>query len=318
MKILKFITDYMAVGVLLAGILGVFYPEIFTTFKAITPYLLGFVMFGMGLGLSFHDFFNVVTNPKTVIFGILMQFVMMPLIAVILTQAIHIQPEFAVGMLLVGCCPGGTASNVLTYLAKGNVALSVSITICTTLLSPIVTPAIFYLIAHNSIEFKFWAIVLDILKMVVAPVFIGVLINALLNTVAKKIFVFMPFISSVTIMAIVAIVCALSAEKIGSSSILLFVIVCMHNILGIVVTYIISRLCKFNKPDSRTLAIEVGTQNSGLGIILSLQHLTAFAAVVGAIFSVVQNIIGSIFAGLCKHGSTTEDAVQMEVAKDQN
>lgn len=105
----------MAVGVLLAGILGVFYPEIFTTFKAITPYLLGFVMFGMGLGLSFHDFFNVVTNPKTVIFGILMQFVMMPLIAVILTQAIHIQPEFAVGMLLVGCCPGGTASNVLTY-----------------------------------------------------------------------------------------------------------------------------------------------------------------------------------------------------------
>ena len=137
----------MAVGVLLAGILGVFYPEIFTTFKAITPYLLGFVMFGMGLGLSFHDFFNVVTNPKTVIFGILMQFVMMPLIAVILTQAIHIQPEFAVGMLLVGCCPGGTASNVLTYLAKGNVALSVSITICTTLLSPIVTPAIFYLIA---------------------------------------------------------------------------------------------------------------------------------------------------------------------------
>ena len=96
----------MAVGVLLAGILGVFYPEIFTTFKAITPYLLGFVMFGMGLGLSFHDFFNVVTNPKTVIFGILMQFVMMPLIAVILTQAIHIQPEFAVGMLLVGCCPG--------------------------------------------------------------------------------------------------------------------------------------------------------------------------------------------------------------------
>ena len=294
MKILKFITDYMAVGVLLAGILGVFYPEIFTTFKAITPYLLGFVMFGMGLGLSFHDFFNVVTNPKTVIFGILMQFVMMPLIAVILTQAIHIQPEFAVGML------------------------SVSITICTTLLSPIVTPAIFYLIAHNSIEINFWAIVLDILKMVVAPVFIGVLINALLNTVAKKIFVFMPFISSVTIMAIVAIVCALSAEKIGSSSILLFVIVCMHNILGIVVTYIISRLCKFNKQDSRTLAIEVGTQNSGLGIILSLQHLTAFAAVVGAIFSVVQNIIGSIFAGLCKHGSTTEYAVQMEVAKDQN
>ena len=304
MKILKFITDYMAVGVLLAGILGVFYPEIFTTFKAITPYLLGFVMFGMGLGLSFHDFFNVVTNPKTVIFGILMQFVMMPLIAVILTQAIHIQPEFAVGMLLVGCCPGGTASNVLTYLAKGNVALSVSITICTTLLSPIVTPAIFYLIAHNSIEINFWAIVLDI--------------NALLSTVAKKIFVIMLFISSMSIMAIAAIVCALSAEKIGSSSILLFVIVCMHNILGIVVTYIISRLCKFNKQDSRTLAIEVGTQNSGLGIILSLQHLTAFAAVVGAIFSVVQNIIGSIFAGLCKHGSTTEDAVQMEVAKDQN
>jgi len=92
----------------------------------------------------------------------------------------------------------------------------------------------------------------------------------------------------------------------------------MHNILGIAVTYIISRLCKFNKQDSRTLAIEVGTQNSGLGIILSLQHLTAFAAVVGAIFSVVQNIIGSIFAGFCKHGSASDETVQMEVAKDQN
>lgn len=318
MKILKFITDYMAVGVLLAGILGIFCPEFFTNFKAVTPYLLGFVMFGMGLGLSFHDFFNVVTNPKTVVFGIVMQFVMMPLIAVLLTQAVHIPPEFAVGMLLVGCCPGGTASNVLTYLAKGNVALSVSITICTTLLSPIVTPAIFYLVAHNNIEIDFWAIVLDILKMVVAPVFIGVLINALLNTVARKIFVFMPFISSVTIMTIVAIVCALSAEKIGSSSILLFVLVCMHNILGLAVTYVISRLCRFSKQDSRTLAIEVGTQNSGLGIILSLQHLTAFAAVVGAIFSVVQNIIGSVFAGLCKRNIGKDETVQMEIAKEQN
>lgn len=318
MKILKFITDYMAVGVLLAGILGIFCPEFFTNFKAVTPYLLGFVMFGMGLGLSFHDFFNVVTNPKTVVFGIVMQFVMMPLIAVLLTQAVHIPPEFAVGMLLVGCCPGGTASNVLTYLAKGNVALSVSITICTTLLSPIVTPAIFYLVAHNSIKIDFWAIVLDILKMVVAPVFIGVLINALLNTVARKIFVFMPFISSVTIMTIVAIVCALSAEKIGSSSILLFVLVCMHNILGLAVTYVISRLCRFSKQDSRTLAIEVGTQNSGLGIILSLQHLTAFAAVVGAIFSVVQNIIGSVFAGLCKRNIGKDETVQMEIAKEQN
>lgn len=318
MKILKFITDYMAVGVLLAGILGILCPEVFTTFKAVTPYLLGFVMFGMGLGLSFHDFFNVVTNPKTVVFGIVMQFVMMPLIAVLLTQAVHIPPEFAVGMLLVGCCPGGTASNVLTYLAKGNVALSVSITICTTLLSPIVTPAIFYLVAHNSIEIDFWKIVLDILKMVVAPVFIGVLINALLNTVARKIFVFMPFISSVTIMTIVAIVCALSAEGIGSSSILLFVLVCMHNILGLAVTYVISRLCRFSKQDSRTLAIEVGTQNSGLGIILSLQHLTAFAAVVGAIFSVVQNIIGSVFAGLCKRNIGKDENVQMKIAKEQN
>lgn len=318
MKILKFITDYMAVGVLLAGILGILCPEVFTTFKAVTPYLLGFVMFGMGLGLSFHDFFNVVTNPKTVVFGIVMQFVMMPLIAVLLTQAVHIPPEFAVGMLLVGCCPGGTASNVLTYLAKGNVALSVSITICTTLLSPIVTPAIFYLVAHNSIEIVFWKIVLDILKMVVAPVFIGVLINALLNTVARKIFVFMPFISSVTIMTIVAIVCALSAEGIGSSSILLFVLVCMHNILGLAVTYVISRLCRFSKQDSRTLAIEVGTQNSGLGIILSLQHLTAFAAVVGAIFSVVQNIIGSVFAGLCKRNIGKDETVQMKIAKEQN
>lgn len=296
MKILKLITDYMAVGVLAFGILGAIEPQFFTPFKAATPYLLGFVMFGMGLGLSFSDFLHVVTNPKTVLFGIVMQFILMPLIALLLVTAVSIPPEFAVGMLLVGCCPGGTASNILTYLAKGNVALSVSITICTTLLSPIVTPAIFYLIAHNSIEIDFWGIVLDIVKMVVAPVFVGVLINALLNKLAKRIFVFMPFISSVTIMVIVGIVCALSAQKIESSSLLLLFVVCAHNLLGIVITYMISRLFKFNRKDSRTLAIEIGTQNSGLGIILSLNHLTAFAAVVGAIFSVIQNIIGSIFA----------------------
>ena len=159
MKILKLITDYMAVGVLAFGILGAIEPQFFTPFKAATPYLLGFVMFGMGLGLSFSDYLHVVTNPKTVLFGIVMQFILMPLIALFLVTAVSIPPEFAVGLLLVGCCPGGTASNVLTYLAKGNVALSVSITICTTLLSPIVTPAIFYLIAHNSIEIDFWGIV---------------------------------------------------------------------------------------------------------------------------------------------------------------
>ncbi|MGN1281491.1 MAG: bile acid:sodium symporter family protein [Succinivibrio sp.] len=297
----------MAVGVFSAGILGVIFPEFFMTFKALTPYLLGFVMFGMGLGLSFHDFYNVLTNPKLVLSGILLQFILMPAIALVLTRFSHIPPEFATGMLLLGCCPGGTASNVLTYLARGNVALSVSITICTTLLCPIVTPALFYLIAHNTIEVNYLAIVTDILKMVVLPVFIGVLINALLSRIAKKIFIFMPFISSVTVMAIVAIVCSLSAENIKSSSLLIFVVVCCHNILGIAITYLLCKLMRLGSRDCRTLAIEVGTQNSGLSSILSLEHLTAFAAVVGAIFSVVQNIIGSAFANLCNRKEVREE-----------
>ncbi|MGN0902624.1 MAG: bile acid:sodium symporter family protein [Succinivibrio sp.] len=300
MKLLKFITDYMSVGVLLFGLAGAFYPALFVHFKACTPYLLGFVMFGMGLGLTFKDFLNVVTRPKTVLFGIAMQFVMMPLIALVLTVCISIPPEFAVGILLVGCCPGGTASNVLTYLARGNVALSVSITICTTLLSPLVTPAVFYLLAHNTIEINFIAMMLDIIKMVIAPVLFGVLINTMLSAYARKVYAFMPFISSVTIMVIVGIVCALSAEKIGSSSILLLATVCAHNFSGLALTYIISRLLRFSREDSRTLAIEIGTQNSGLGILLAINHLTAFAAVVGAIFSVVQNIIGSVFASYAK------------------
>lgn len=312
MKILKLITDYMAVGVFAFGVLGVIFPEFFITFKFLTPYLLGFVMFGMGLGLSFGDFYNVLANPKTVIFGILMQFVLMPAIALFLTLVSHIPPEFAAGMLLLGCCPGGTASNVLTYLARGNVALSVSVTICTTLLCPVVTPALFYLIAHNTIEVDYLAIVLNILKMVVLPVFIGVLINALLSRIAKRIFVFMPFISSVTVMTIVAIVCSLSADKLKTSGLLIFAVVCLHNILGILITYLAAKLLRFGAKDCRTLAIEVGTQNSGLSSILSLEHLTAFAAVVGAIFSVVQNIIGSAFANLCNRRESEDGNKELQ------
>lgn len=312
MRILKFIADYMSAGVLLFGILGACFPEFFAYFKSATPYLLGFVMFGMGLGLSFHDFFNVLASPKAVIVGILLQFVVMPIIALSLTTFAHIPPEFAVGILLVGCCPGGTASNVLTYLCKGNVALSVSITICTTLLSPIVTPSIFYLLAHNTIEIDFIAIMLDILKMVIAPVFIGVMINGILNAVARRVCKFMPAISSLTIMFIVAIVCSLSADKLSSSSMLLLILVCLHNILGITLTYIIARALRFNRRDSRTLAIEVGTQNSGLGAVLSMQHLTAFAAVVSAIFSVVQNIIGSLFASICNRYQSSDESCHKE------
>lgn len=296
MKILKLVTDYMSVGVFALGVLGFIFPEFFSFFKDATPYLLGFVMFGMGLGLSFGDFFNVLTNPKTVIFGIGMQFIMMPLIAVMLTTFTAMPPEFAVGVLLVGCCPGGTASNVLTYLAKGNVALSVSITICTTLLAPLLTPAIFYLLAHNTIEVDYFSMMMTIVKIVIAPVFIGVLINAFLNAVAKKICIFMPCISSVTIMIIVAIVCSLSASKLDFSCIAILPFIIAHNVLGIVLTYVISRALHFNKKDCRTLAIEIGTQNSGLGTVLAIKYFTAISALVGSIFSIVQNVTGSLFA----------------------
>ncbi len=298
MKILNLITSYMGVGVVLFGFLGASVPEFFSHLKWATPYLLGFVMFGMGLSLKFQDFYNIFSKPFKVLLGITLQFVLMPILAYVLVKIISLPIEFAIGVILVGCSPGGTASNVLCYLAKGDVALSVSVTVCTTLLSPVITPALFYLLAHNTISFDYLAIMLDIFKMVIAPVFLGVCINAFCAVFAKRLGYFMPSVSSVTIMIIVGIVVSLSSDKLQASSVVLFFIVCVHNLMGIILAYVICRLFKADSITARTLAIETGTQNSGLAAVLAITHFGAGFAVAASIFSIMQNVIGSFFANL--------------------
>ena len=259
--------------------------------------LLGLVMFGMGLTLSVNDFKLVLSKPVDVLIGILAQFIIMPTLAYLLCIVLQLPAEIAVGVILVGCCPGGTSSNVMTFLARGDTALSV--TSCTTLLAPIVTPALIWLFAHQWIEIDPLGMFWSICQIVLIPIAIGVAIHTILGqdrvAVAATC---LPLISVVSIVLIVMAVVAVSQPNIAKSGPLVFAVVVLHNGLGYVVGYLAAKLFKMNLAKRKCLAIEVGMQNSGLGVALASVHFATMplAALPSAIFSFWHNISGPIVA----------------------
>ena len=260
--------------------------------------LLGLVMFGMGLTLSVNDFKLVLSKPVDVLIGILAQ-IIMPTLAYLLCIVLQLPAEIAVGVILVGCCPGGTSSNVMTFLARGDTALSVTITSCTTLLAPIVTPALIWLFAHQWIEIDPLGMFWSICQIVLIPIAIGVAIHTILGqdrvAVAATC---LPLISVVSIVLIVMAVVAVSQSNIAKSGPLVFAVVVLHNGLGYVVGYLAAKLFKMNLAKRKCLAIEVGMQNSGLGVALATVHFATMplAALPSAIFSFWHNISGPIVA----------------------
>lgn len=295
----------MAVLVLIAGAAAMAWPE--TTKAAVptscVPWLLGAVMFGMGLSLRGRDFALVLRRPRDVAVGVAAQFVCMPLLAWALSKALGLPPELALGVVLVGACPGGTASNVIAYLAQGDVALSVSMTACSTLLAPLATPAIVWLLAGKSVNVDTVKMFLDIVKIVIAPIVVGVAANELLPRFAARIRRAMPAFSAVVVAVIVAGVVAAGAERIRTTAGLVALAVVLHNGLGLALGWGVGRLFRMDAARRRTLAIEVGMQNSGLAVSLAAMHFAAMplAAVPGALFSVWHNVSGALFANLCAH-----------------
>ena len=267
--------------------------------------LLGTVMFGMGLTLKPDDFLRVLKRPWQILAGTAAQFAVMPLLAFALTRVFALDPGIAIGVILVGACPGGTASNVITFLARGDVALSVSLTAVSTLLAPFVTPLVVYALGGAAIEVHPAALCVSILEIVLAPVLLGLFVNRLFERfrrVSPRFAAFnstlvegvLPAFSTLTVVVIVAIVVAGSAERLMESFGILFVVVALHNLLGMALGYLVG--AALGSP--RTLAIEIGMQNSGLACSLAAVHFAAqpLAAVPGAIFSVWHNISGSLFA----------------------
>lgn len=300
-KVSDFFGKYMAVIVLVIAALALFAPQSCLWIQTSwVNYLLMIVMFGMGLTLKLEDFKIVVTRPKDIIVGCIAQFTIMPLLAFALGKIFGLEAGLLAGIVLVGTCPGGTSSNVMTYLGKGDVALSVGMTSVNTLLAPFMTPAITYLLLRTSITVDILSMFLSIIKVVIVPIALGFIINKFWGKYTQKAANVLPMVSVIAITMIVAAVVSHNAEKILSTGAIVFVIVILHNLLGYACGYGVGKLMKASLPKKKAMAIEVGMQNSGLATSLAGTAFPdlAMATVPGAIFSVWHNISGAVLANV--------------------
>lgn len=298
-KLSDFIGKIFAIWAVIFGLLGFFMPNIFTGLQGFIVPILGIIMFGMGLTLKLSDFTEVVKRPIPVLVGVLAQFIIMPLIALLLVKTFDVDPMLAVGIILVGCCPGGTSSNVITFLSKGDVALSVTITSISTLLAPLVTPFLLQLYAGAIIDIPLYSMVVTIAKLVLFPIAAGVIIHYFLGQRIQPVISLLPMISVTGIVLIIAIVIALSQARIAESGLFILFIVILHNLLGYGLGFLLGRLCGFNLAQQRAIMVEVGMQNSGLGAALATRYFEPVSAVPSALFSVWHNISGAILANIC-------------------
>lgn len=294
------ITQNIGIIIIIFSIIAYFLPDYFSWMTSYTTIFLALAMFGMGTSIDSDSFKEILKHPKEVIIGSLAQFTIMPLLAYFLAVTFDVNKDIALGIILVGSCPGGTASNVITHIAGGNVSMSVSMTILSTLLAPIITPALIYLLAGRWVEVSILAMFISVVKVILLPILTGILVQRISpKTVEKSKDVF-PLISSAAIILIIAGIIGANSEKIAQSGLIVLLIVAIHNALGLLAGLLVARLAKMDYNKSTALAIEVGMQNSGLAIQLATANfaLNPLATLPGAIFSIWHNISGSIFASI--------------------
>lgn len=308
-KASAFFGKYMAVIVLAIAALSLFVPQ--STIWIQTGwvnYLLMVVMFGMGLTLKLNDFKLVFTRPKDMIIGCASQFIVMPLLAFGLSKIFGFDAALTAGMVLVGTCPGGTSSNVITYLSKGDVALSVGMTSVNTILAPFLTPAITYLFLRTSVSVDVFSMFFSIIQVVIIPITLGFIINKLFGKYTQKLTSVLPMISVIAICLIVGAVVSHNSEKILSIGVAMFAAVILHNLLGYLCGFGLGKLFRMGTKKTKALSIEIGMQNSGLATSLAGTAFPnlAMATVPGAIFSVWHNISGAILANVYQRWKNNE------------
>ena len=299
-KISEILGKYMAWIVLLIAVQALLLPKtcIWIQTEWVT-YLLMIVMFGMGTTMKLSDFAIVFKRPRDVVIGCLAQFIVMPLLAFSLGKLFGLDNELLVGVVIVGTCPGGTSSNVMTYLSKGDTALSVGMTSINTLLAPFLTPLLTYFYLKTTVSVNIMSMFVSIIQVVIIPITLGLLINKLFGNITQRVSDALPAVSLTAICLIVASVVSHNSEKILSTGLIIFAVVVLHNLLGYLFGYLIGVLFKMDLPRKKAIAIEVGMQNSGLATTLAgsvFPDLT-MATVPGAIFSVWHNISGAVLAG---------------------
>lgn len=283
-------------------------PDTFTPLgSAITP-LLGVIMFGMGLTLTLPDFQLVATRPLPVLLGVVAQYAVMPLLGLAISVALQLPADLAAGVILVGCAPGGTSSNVVTYLAKGDTALSVAMTSVSTLLAPLLTPLLTLWLAGQYLPVDGAGMALSILQIVLLPVAAGLVVRLLLPRLVTRALPALPWVSVGAITLVVVAVVAGSAESIVDAGLLVLLAVVLHNGLGFALGYTVGRLTGQPERVRRTMSVEVGMQNSGLAAGLAAQYFSPLAALPGAVFSVWHNVSGAVLAAYLRRRPVTSDS----------
>ena len=294
------ITQNIGLIIVIFSVVAYFVPDYFSWMTNYTTIFLALAMFGMGTSIDSDSFKEILKNPKDVFIGSLAQFTIMPLIAWVLAIAFNVNKDIALGIILVGSCPGGTASNVITHIAGGNVSMSVSMTILSTLLAPIVTPFLVYLLAGRWVEVSIFAMFKSVVTVILIPVLMGIFAKKLSPEKMEKSKSIFPLISSLAIILIISGIIGANSEKIAKSGLIVLLIVMIHNALGLLLGLGVSKLFKMDYDKQTALSIEVGMQNSGLAIQLATANfaLNPLATLPGAIFSIWHNISGSIFASI--------------------
>jgi BASS family bile acid:Na+ symporter len=303
------LTRLFPIWALLATALALLFPVPWLAFDSWIVPLLMLIMFGMGMTLTLADFRRIAERPRVVAIGVVLQFLLMPLAALLVATVLPIQQELWVGLLIVGACPGGTASNVICYLARADVALSVTMTLVSTLAAVVVTPLLVDLYLGATIPVPVAAMLVSLVQVVLLPVVAGTILNTWLGHRLEGARRFFPLLSVIAIAVVIGIIVALNREHVLAGGLLVMAAVMAHNLLGLALGYGGGRLLRLPKAQARTLAIEVGMQNSGLGATLAAQHFSTLAALPGALFSIWHNLSGAGLAWYWRRKDAVDSTV---------
>jgi bile acid:Na+ symporter, BASS family len=297
---LIFIVNYFAVFLVLVSAIGFVYPSIITWFKGpwIT-YGLGFIMLSMGLTLDVQDFKKALSAPLKLVIALIFQYTIMPSLGYGLAILMDLNDAAMTGLVLVACCPGGTASNVITYLAKANLSLSVAMTALSTIFSALLTPLITSILLSQVVEVSILSLFIGTIKVVIVPVLVGLYINFKLKDLARKIGTYSPVLAVILISLIVSSIIAQGKESILQSGISVFIAVFLLHVIGFGLAGLAGMFLNWNKPERRALSIEVGMQNSGLAVVLARANFAdPFTAIPAAVSSLTHSLIGSALASI--------------------
>ena len=294
-------TSLFPLWVIIFSIWAFFEPDYWSSLNYLIIPLLSLAMFSMGLTLKIDNFIKIFKDFKIIFLGVSLQFLLMPFLGFTLVKIFRLEQLIAIGVILVGCAPGGTASNVICYLARGDVALSISLTICSTILAVFLMPTIFWIYTGSNIEIPFFQMIISIFKIVIIPVILGVFLNSINFIDLKKIKLCLPLIAVLSILFIITIIIASNSDQIFKHGPKIFLIVICHNLLGFFLGFFLSKKMKYSEKISRTIAIEIGMQNSGLATALAIKYFGTLSALAGAFFSIWHNISGPLIATYWKN-----------------